>query len=186
MSPVTQVFPNARSLPVNRREMLAVFWLATLLVSLIAFAAVVAIYASPRPQIFTLGKVQDFQHGKPKLVSIGSRQFWVVSMPDRLYVFDSVTPHFTAWRYLWVPSTSRFEDPLTGSKFTIDGRYIEGPAVSGLTGYQPVILPDGTIQVSDWDKIPAAPLEDDCSWRYMSCGSESGCQEVCVKAAGKP
>lgn len=62
----------------------------------------------------------------------------------------------------WAPSTERFECPCHGSKFELNGSYIEGPAPRGLDRFvTTVTYTDGTTDVtpSDGGPIPLDPTK---------------------------
>jgi cytochrome b6-f complex iron-sulfur subunit len=57
--------------------------------------------------------------------------------------------------YEWVPVTTRFECPCHGSKFTLTGDYIAGPARRSLDRFViRAISPDGSVTETDTDGNP--------------------------------
>jgi cytochrome b6-f complex iron-sulfur subunit len=73
--------------------------------------------------------------------------FWLTHTRDgRLFAFDA---HCTYRRCIikWVYANHRFECPCPGSKYTIDGVVIEGPAPRNLDYYPIEKFDDGTIRV---------------------------------------
>jgi hypothetical protein len=112
-------------------------WL--MLIGLIGLAVLtggmVLTYLWPRPQWLNLGPLSDFPpQAEPYLIEAGPI-FYLVHTPDQLAVFKPETPHPANQRYLWQADHQRFEDPLSGSRFKLDGTYFCGPAERDLDQY---------------------------------------------------
>jgi hypothetical protein len=56
----------------------------------------------------------------------------------------------------WCPSQGFFEDPVTGSKFDPDGRYLAGPASRGLDRMASRVV-NGVLQVAPGETVPGPP-----------------------------
>jgi cytochrome b6-f complex iron-sulfur subunit len=71
-------------------------------------------------------------------------KYWLVDTeqgPKALYM---VCTHLGCL-YKWEPSTFQFECPCHGSKFTVDGHYIEGPADRSLDEFVIEIVQNGQV-----------------------------------------
>ena len=130
-------------------------------------AGMVFVYLRPQPQWLNLGSLTDFPpQDKPYLIEAESI-FYLVHTSDQLAVFKPETPHPANQRYLWQADHQRFEDPLTGSRFKLDGTYFCGPADRNLDQYTYKIS-DGELWVSLSVVRPGEPViepktgPDDC------------------------
>jgi len=146
-------------LPMNRREAALWVFLAGALMALLGLIVMVAIFANPQPPVVELGLLADFQAGAPPTpVVAGNRQLFVVNLDGELIVFDAHDTHSKIHCLIkWVPSNGRFEDPCGGSKFEIDGTWIEGPAPRGLDRYPVAIDSAGAVTVNLWNLIEGDP-----------------------------
>jgi len=139
----------------NRRELLAFLFLASIVVTVASALVVAAIFLMPAPERLTVGSLADFPvGGQPYYRAVDGHQVFVVHTSAQVIVLDAQTPfagHFATVK--WIAYYGRFEDPEGGSKFTLTGDYIEGPAPRSLDHYPIVLLPDGTIQIVLWQHL---------------------------------
>jgi cytochrome b6-f complex iron-sulfur subunit len=76
-------------------------------------------------------------------------EIWLVHTESGWFAFDRHTPYAFSTRrcvYAWTEANGRFEDPCSGSKFTLDGRLIQPPAQRNLDSY-PIAIKNGEIWV---------------------------------------
>lgn len=94
------------------------------------------IYAWPQPEKVNIGPLTHFPPtSKPYRVE-AKELFYLVHTSNQVLVFKPETPHYTNHRYQWSEFSRRFEDPLTGSRFKIDGTYVCGPAERNLDQFE--------------------------------------------------
>lgn len=111
-------------------------------------------YAFPRPEYLPVGELSDFPPGSPPYpIFQDGLSLYLVDTGSELVAFDRHTPHHTRVILEWVPLTHRFEDPLTGSRFSLDGTWLLGPATRNLDRY-PVKVEDGQIWIETSRLIP--------------------------------
>jgi hypothetical protein len=72
--------------------------------------------------------------------------FWLVNLGPEIRAFKPVSPDNWHCRFTWADYSHRFEDPCSGSKFALDGQYMDGPAFRNLDQH-PVTIRDEQIQV---------------------------------------
>jgi hypothetical protein len=145
------------SIPADRSFNRRSAWLLIFLASMVLAGAVsllaVAQFLVPSLPFDRVGNMAVFQPSSSPywVYTVGNRPVWVVNTGAELILLDPRTTHDkTRWPVKWVPSTNRFEDPVTGSKFTLTGEWIEGPATRDLDRYAFRVLPDGTLQLDPW------------------------------------
>lgn len=125
--------------PLTRREFLNYAWLASLgFVFLVGFGGATYFFAFPRFKtgefggLFPLGKAGDALPGPndpPKHDTAG--KFWLANVNGMILALYDVCVHLGCL-YEWQPVSGRFECPCHGSKYTKEGKYIEGPAPRSL------------------------------------------------------
>lgn len=165
-APVTNV-PASKS---NRREI--VFYLFVVFVLLALGMGIASLYrfAMPLPNLMQIGSLSDYPpSAEPHAFNSGNQQLWIVHADNELLVFDSRTTHHTRrCRVLWLAATQRFEDPCLGTKFTLDGTYVEGPAPRNLD-YYPYKIENGAIWVDLTEPVPG---ESACEQPHVNCSDE--------------
>jgi hypothetical protein len=150
----------------HRRRFMALrsLFLASMLVAILILSGFVMWYASPKQPVLMLGTLTDFPSSGggavPYYVTTDDYRVFVVNTGDEFIVLDAhaTTQRVTRGvRYVvkWVPVNQRYEDPLTASKYTVTGEWLEGPADRDMDrfGYEIV---DGVIYAYPWQVIKGA------------------------------
>jgi cytochrome b6-f complex iron-sulfur subunit len=145
----------------SRREFLYYIWGASLVMLLGEATAGIIWFALPRFRegefggTFTIdGATLPEAGGVP--LSVPAGRFHVSHLEDdSLLVLYGVCTHLGCLPK-WGETTDRFECPCHGSKYELDGSYIEGPAPRGLDRFMAtVVFDDGsTAQSEGIDSIP--------------------------------
>lgn len=125
--------------PLTRREFLNYAWFASLgFVFLVGIGGATYFFAMPRFKtgefggLFPLGKAGDALPGPndpPKHDTSG--KFWLANSNGAIVALYDVCVHLGCL-YEWQAVSGRFECPCHGSKYTKEGKYIEGPAPRSL------------------------------------------------------
>ncbi len=145
----------------SRREFLYYIWGASMALLLGGGGAAFIWYALPRFAEGTFGGLFNFAptqipQAETAPTSVPSGRFWVSNTNSGLVVLFGVCTHLGCLPK-WVPANFRFECPCHGSKFELDGTYIEGPAPRALDRFPTTItFADGTVETSNdiGDPIP--------------------------------
>jgi cytochrome b6-f complex iron-sulfur subunit len=125
--------------PLSRREFLNYAWLTSLgFVFLVGCGGAAFLFAFPRFKagefggIFALGKAGDAlpKPADPPMHNPAGK-FWLSNVNGTIVALYDVCVHLGC-AYEWQAATSRFECPCHGSKYSKDGKYIEGPAPRSL------------------------------------------------------
>jgi hypothetical protein len=82
---------------------------------------------------------------------------FVIRHGERAFALRPFAPDGTT-AVAWCPSQGFFEDPVTGSKFDPDGRYLAGPAPRGLDRIASRVV-DGVLQVAPGETVPGPPRQ---------------------------
>lgn len=125
--------------PLTRREFLNYAWLASLgFVFIVGVGGAAYFFAFPRFKtgefggLFPLGNAGD---ALPKLTDPPQHntagKFWLSNVNGAIIALYDVCVHLGCL-YQWQDVTGRFECPCHGSKYTKEGKYIEGPAPRSL------------------------------------------------------
>ena len=125
----------------NRREFLTYIWAGTLTAMTVGSGLAAYQFLYPRRPInefggkFYLGAAADLPPvgSEPQANVYG--KFWLANIEKGLHAFYEICTH--PWpgnphKYTWDSERFRFECPLCGSKFSLEGHYIEGPAPRSL------------------------------------------------------
>ena len=148
----------------SRREFLYYIWMASLVLLLGEAGAGILWFAYPRFKEGTFGGT--FAVGPGEVPGAGEApnskpagRFHISHLgDDSLIVLYGVCTHLGCLPS-WVEANTRFECPCHGSKFELDGKYIEGPAPSSLDRFITTIyFEDGTVETTnaEGDPIPLA------------------------------
>lgn len=146
----------------TRREFLYYIWGASMAMLLGGSGAALIWFALPRFKEGTFGGVFNLTaarvpqpNGAPTSVPEG--RFWVShTANNELIVLYGVCTHLGCLPK-WSLSNHRFECPCHGSKFELDGLYIEGPAPRSMDRFETTVsFTDGTSATSNGvgDPIP--------------------------------
>ena len=139
--------------PVTRREFLNLAWLSTLALLTAETVGVSVLFLFPNFKEGEFGGIFPIKgqasevvpevDGSP--VPFTDGKFWISNTSKGVYALYNVCTHLGCL-YAWVEATHRFECPCHGSKFSLTGKYLAGPAPRSLDRF--VIIarrPDGTI-----------------------------------------
>lgn len=143
--------------PMTRREMLAYAQVAALVLLIVGVAVMLLQVFFLQPQWIDLGSTGDVKPDQPvshtsTLRDGSTLRVWVVYTRNRWFVFDGHTPVGTDCLYQWEPVTGRFEDPCSGAKFSLTGKFVDpyggfaGKSVQNLNQY-PVSVRDNRVLI---------------------------------------
>ncbi|MCS7251965.1 MAG: ubiquinol-cytochrome c reductase iron-sulfur subunit [Thermoflexus sp.] len=137
---------------VSRREFLTYVWAASMALFMLEIGAVSVLFALPRFKVGEFGGIFPFGRAGEVLPKVGEdpkefpeAKIWLVNTEKGILAIYKVCTHLGCL-YKWVPSNFRFECPCHGSKFQLDGTYIEGPAPRDLDRFV-IYLKDSTGRV---------------------------------------
>ena len=121
---------------VTRREFLNYVWGAAMALFMAEMGGAVFLYALPRFKAGEFGGtfgVFASSLPKPGDAPLANQEgrFWLSNTDQGVYAIYKVCTHLGCL-YGWQPLTKRFECPCHGSKFQLNGTYIEGPAPRSL------------------------------------------------------
>lgn len=132
--------PQAQAMaPLTRREFLNYAWLSSLgFVFMVGMGGSAFFFAFPRFKtgefggLFPLGKADEAlpKPGDPPIHNQNGK-FWLSNVNGMIVALYDVCVHLGCL-YEWQAVTGRFECPCHGSKYTREGKYIEGPAPRSL------------------------------------------------------
>lgn len=122
--------------PLTRREFLNYLALSSIALTLAGSAGAILWFAYPRFREGEFGG--EFPLDVSAIPQEGSGpadypegRFWLVNTAEGVVALYKVCVHLGCL-YKWVPSNARFECPCHGSKYSVDGGYLDGPAPRGL------------------------------------------------------
>jgi cytochrome b6-f complex iron-sulfur subunit len=148
----------------SRREFLYYIWGASIALLLGEVTAGVLWFALPRFKegefggIFRLDPADLPEAGVAPLSFPAGRFHVIHTADDALVVLYGVCTHLGCLPK-WVPINYRFECPCHGSKYQLDGTYIEGPAPRSLDRFKTTVtFADGSTATTDAEGLPI-PLE---------------------------
>ncbi len=146
----------------TRREFLYYIWGASIALFLGEAVAGIVWFALPRFKagqfggVFTYG-AKDIPEGDAAPLNIPSGRFWLSNISEQGFVaLYGVCTHLGCLPK-WVDTNHRFECPCHGSKYELDGKWIEGPAPRSLDRFKTTVtFEDGsTASTNDvGDPIP--------------------------------
>jgi len=143
---------------ISRREFLNLAWLGSLALLTVQTLGVHILFLFPRFRagefggIFPIGQASSVlpeKNTSPRAFNDG--KFWLTNTDKGVYAIYTVCTHLGCL-YAWADVTQRFECPCHGSKFSLTGKFIEGPAPRSLDRF--IIIaekPDGTVVESPAD-----------------------------------
>jgi cytochrome b6-f complex iron-sulfur subunit len=144
----------------NRQEAAYLLLFATLLLLAVLLLVGLLWLLLPYRLLPTAGNVADFPPAEhPYAARAGEKALFIVNTGEEIVAFDRRTPtaDFRRCLYVWVPVNTRFEDPCSGSKFSLTGDYIEGWAARNLDRY-PVVVRQGQILVDVYRPVAGKPV----------------------------
>ncbi|MDQ7026586.1 MAG: Rieske 2Fe-2S domain-containing protein [Anaerolineae bacterium] len=150
----TQAAPAIQVDAPSRREFMYYIWGASMAMLLGQFTIVGLWFAYPRFREGEFGGIFPFDPAEvPSLgsppISNPSGHFWVSQTEEGLMVMYDVCTHLGCLPK-WVSTNTRFECPCHGSKYRINGTWIEGPAPRGLDLFPiEVTYEDGTVVTNE-------------------------------------
>lgn len=122
---------------VNRREVLWIGWAASMALATAGSTGAILWFAYPIPRAGEIGfpfpvPLTDIPpaNAAPSGKYVTGR-FWLSHTDKGVSALYMVCVHLGCL-YKWVPANNRFECPCHGSKYHLDGTYIEGPAPRNL------------------------------------------------------
>lgn len=154
--------PTVDAATPNRREFLYYIWGASIAMLLGGGGAALVWFALPRFPEGTFGGIFNFAPERIPQPGNGPAQipegrFWVSNTDsNEVVALFGVCTHLGCLPK-WVDSNFRFECPCHGSKFGLDGKYVEGPAPRSLDRFETTIeFTDGSVELSNaiGDPIP--------------------------------
>ncbi|MFQ5576236.1 MAG: ubiquinol-cytochrome c reductase iron-sulfur subunit [Anaerolineae bacterium] len=144
--------PTKERLPVTRREFLNLAWLSAMALLTAETAGVSVLFLFPNFKegefggVFRLGQAPDVLPAvDDSPVPFNDGKFWLSNTPKGVYALYKVCTHLGCL-YAWIETTHRFECPCHGSKFSLTGKYLAGPAPRSLDRFIiKATRPDGTV-----------------------------------------
>ena len=150
--------------PVTRREFLFYVWGASIALLLGQSTGIIIWFMLPRFRAGEFGGVFEGvsvpEPGSEPIQNAAGR-FWMANSEDGIVALYTVCTHLGCL-YSWIPANTRFECPCHGSKFRLDGSYIEGPAPRSLDRFaMTVVTPSGEITTNETgDPITGVDVAD--------------------------
>jgi len=145
---------------VSRREFLYYIWGASMALLLAETTGAAIWFALPQFRAGEFGGTFAIDPGTLPAVGAPPLQrtdakMWLSNTDKGLLALSAVCVHLGCL-FKWVDVTHRFECPCHGSKYQLDGTYIEGPAGRSLDRYVvTVTAPGGTVQTpKDGGPVP--------------------------------
>ena len=163
------VISRAASTPVevaapSRREFLYYIWGASIVLLLGEATAGLIWFMLPRFKEGTFGGIFNYPPAEvPSAnsapVNVPEGRFWVSNVANEGFIILYAVCTHLGCLPKWSESNNRFECPCHGSKFQLNGRYIEGPAPRSLDRFRTTLtFEDGTTAVTS-DAGDPIPLE---------------------------
>lgn len=148
-APTSQVQAAPQVPGVSRREFLYYAWGASMALLLAQTGGWLVWFGLPRFRegefggtftVTSLPQVNSSPAGYPE------GKFWMSSTDDGIAALYMVCTHLGCL-FKWVEANERFECPCHGSKFELNGKYIEGPAPRSLDRFEITVLTSGGQQL---------------------------------------
>lgn len=122
----------------NRREFSYYLLLATMVVFLVGLGTAATWYATPRIQTEWVHRlaVADYPPSEiPYSMQREGHYFWLVNRDGAFLALNPVSPDGWGCFHAWNMPNMRFENPCSGSKYGLDGSWVEGDVPLGLGRY---------------------------------------------------
>ena len=149
---------------INRREFLTYAWAGAL--GLLTLESGLATYQFMYPRFregefggkFPLGAASALPQIGIDPEGNTTGKFWLINTDEGPRALYMVCTHLGCL-YKWEPSNNRFECPCHGSKFNLEGHFIEGPAPRSLDQFLVEVVEGGSVvaQTEDMGESIAAP-----------------------------
>lgn len=143
--------PFERPQNVTRREFLNLAWLGSMALLTVQTLGVSVLFLFPKFKEGDFGGIFKLQgtastlfpkvNGAP--VPFSNGKFWLTNTEKGAYAIYQICTHLGCL-YAWADVTQRFECPCHGSKFSLTGKYLAGPAPRSLDRFKIIATkPDG-------------------------------------------
>jgi cytochrome b6-f complex iron-sulfur subunit len=142
---------------VSRRDFLSELTLGALGIAGLGGVALTYQYFSPN---VLFEPASTFRAGNPDLYPVNSvtilldQQVYIVRTSDGFFAVSAVCTHLGCVTQ-WKPEANMIACPCHGSKFTPEGKKLEGPAPRPLPHYSITLTADGELQVDKLQTIKA-------------------------------
>lgn len=150
--------------PVTRREFLFYIWGASIAMILGQTSGILVWFMLPRFRegefggVFT-GDAADVPEVGTAPANVPAGKYWLSHPEEGVVALYKVCTHLGCL-YAWVETAGRFECPCHGSKYELNGKWIEGPAPRSLDRFNMTItLQNGTVLTTNELGDPI-PVED--------------------------
>jgi cytochrome b6-f complex iron-sulfur subunit len=140
----------------TRREFLYYIWGASMALLLAGSGGAVLWFAFPRFREGEFGgikrlNISDLPEPDSTPEEHADVKLWLVNTSQGMLGIYKVCTHLGCL-YKWVPTNNRFECPCHGSKFELDGTYIEGPAPRSLDRFEITLVDESGNEVAASDE----------------------------------
>jgi cytochrome b6-f complex iron-sulfur subunit len=145
----------------TRREFLYYIWGASMALALAGSGGAVLWFAYPRFREGEFGGIFTVLVSNLPILNAAPAEYpevklWTVNTDQGALGLYKVCTHLGCL-YKWVPTNNRFECPCHGSKFELDGTWIEGPAPRDLDRFEITAVDANGDEVTQTD-IDGNPL----------------------------
>jgi cytochrome b6-f complex iron-sulfur subunit len=156
---------KAQVAPVSRREFLFYVWGASMAMYLGQTGGLLVWFMLPRFRAGEFGGAfegvgADIPEKGSAPANYAAGKFWLTNSDKGVVAIYKVCTHLGCL-YAWVGQNTRFECPCHGSKYKLDGTWIEGPAPRSLDRFEMTITTTSGQLVSNeiGDPIPVDPSQ---------------------------
>lgn len=173
----TSVAESVQVAGVSRREFLYYAWGASLALLTAQTGGLLLWFGLPRFREGEFGGIFSLNAGAlPQLdAAPGDNpggKFWLSNTAEGVVALYKVCTHLGCL-YKWVDANHRFECPCHGSKFDLEGKYIEGPAPRSLDRFAMTIRTKaGQELVSDAEGNPIPVAAADIDQIFVNTGAK--------------
>ena len=130
---------------ITRREFMFYIWGASIALFSAASSGAIVWFMLPRFKEGEFGGTfanQPVPELDAEPINIATGKFWLSNTNSGIVALYKVCTHLGCL-YAWVSVNGRFECPCHGSKFKLDGTYIEGPAPRSLDRFSMTVRTSG-------------------------------------------
>ena len=148
----------------TRREFLYYIWFGSMAMAMGGSTAAVLWFAYPIIPAGEFGSeifksISDLPEANSGPNAFESVKLWLVRTDAGMLAIYKVCTHLGCL-YKWVPTNFRFECPCHGSKFQLDGTYIEGPAPRSLDRFAITLKDEAGNELASGDDGKPLPVPD--------------------------